>query len=66
MDNINDYAEKYATEVVSAMLDEGVTAIGAEVKKLLLTVAKQSYTRGFRDSQSIEWSNSIKKGGINE
>lgn len=62
MENINDYAVKYANEVVSSMLEDGMTAIGGEMKKLLYDVAKAAYARGFRDSQSVEWQQSIKEG----
>lgn len=47
--NISDYAEKYANELIAAMINEGV-GIASEQRQFVYELMRQAYSRGFRDA----------------
>lgn len=60
--NVGDYAEKYAKELIAAMINEGID-VAVQQRQFIYEMLRQAYSRGFRDAQSLEWLKSIKGEG---
>lgn len=57
--NVGDYAEKYANELIAAMINEGID-VAVKQRQFIYELMRQAYSRGFRDAQHLEWLKSIK------